>query len=426
MAKKTNIQLATPDICTGCAACANVCPRGCIAMVEDREGFLQPKIDSKVCIGCHKCEKTCPIINQNRDINTCSVIESYAFRVTDEEILFNSSSGGAFFAIASEVIKNHGAVVGVVYNDQLEVVHSVARDMQGVKKMMGSKYVQSKISDIYYEIKTLLESDVQVLFTGTPCQVDGLMHYLHHDYSNLLTVDLVCDGVPSPLIFHDYIQFAQKSLGAQVQTIKMRNKKYVGWGCPDNNVIVTNKEHFVMRDPRIAPWNLLYFKTLFVRPSCHSCKYCNVNRVGDFTIADYWDFDHKHDEVYSKKGTSLVFVNTEKAKCFFDTLKKANFAFEISWRDMLQERLVSAKAASPNRGFFWNDYHERGFEYCYMKYFSDAAVSYPRHSVKWKIKRFIKDFITPGIWKFDEDTQSSISMKFVSGITRFIRKGYKL
>jgi len=306
MAKKTNIQLATADTCTGCAACANVCPKGCISMVEDREGFLQPKIDTKVCIGCHKCEKTCPIINNDRVEKECSIIESYAFRLIDDEKLFRSSSGGAFYALALEVIKNKGAVVGAVYNNQLEVVHSVARDMLGVEKMMGSKYVQSRIGDSYRKTKELLDDGVQVLFTGTPCQIDGLKHYLHHDYNNLLTVDLICDGVPSPLVFRDYIHYAEETLHTQLCDIRMRNKKYVGWGCSDNTAMIDKRNRFIMRDPRVVPWNTMYFEMLFVRSSCHNCHYCNVNRVGDFTIADYWDHNHKHDEVFSKKGTSLV------------------------------------------------------------------------------------------------------------------------
>ena len=218
------IHLASIDQCTGCAACANACSMGCITMRKDRDGFLVPKIDKETCVGCHKCEKVCPIVSL---IEVKSDVDPkvYAAINKDENIRKKSSSGGVFYALAKWVVENDGVVFGAAF-EGYHLKHQYAETMGDVEKMMGSKYIQSEIGDSYKEVKQFLKDGRWVLFTGTPCQVAGLRRYLGKDYEKLLTVDLLCHGVPSPAIWENYMERKLLALKAKdVTNIRFRTKR---------------------------------------------------------------------------------------------------------------------------------------------------------------------------------------------------------
>lgn len=189
--------------CCGCSACASVCPKHCITMSEDSEGFIYPCVDESVCVDCHLCERVCPIINYGNDREPLAV---YAAKNPDESIRMQSSSGGVFTLLAERVIDEGGVVFGATFNDRWEVVHDYVETKEELAKFRGSKYVQSKIGDSYQKAKAFLKNNRKVLFSGTPCQIAGLKKYLRKDYDNLLAVDFICHGVPSPGVFRTYLQ----------------------------------------------------------------------------------------------------------------------------------------------------------------------------------------------------------------------------
>ena len=225
MKDSNNIHLASTDTCSGCAACVSVCPTGSISMKEDREGFLQPHINTKTCIGCHKCEKTCPILNPIEIPNDFET-QAYAAINKDEDVRMRSSSGGMFHALAKWTIEQGGVVFGARFNDQWEVVHDYTETIEGIEPFMRSKYVQSRIGDTFKQAKQFLEAGRWVLYSGTPCQIGGLKAYLKKEYEKLLGVDLICHGVPSPGVWRAYLKEAIK--GDTLLGFNFRDKKN-GW-----------------------------------------------------------------------------------------------------------------------------------------------------------------------------------------------------
>lgn len=227
--KQRKIQLASSNDCTVCAACISVCPKQCITMQEDREGVLQPKIDSKQCISCHKCEKTCPILTPAVIPNDFET-KAYAVINRDEDVRAQSSSGGVFFPLAQWVIEQGGVVFGAKWNDKWEVVHDYAEDLDGVKSFMRSKYVQSVVGDTLRHAKAFLDEGRWVLYSGTPCQLGGLRAYLGKDYDKLIQVDLICHGVPSPSVWRRYLKECFRN--ERIVSINFRDKSN-GWlSCP--------------------------------------------------------------------------------------------------------------------------------------------------------------------------------------------------
>ena len=222
MKRITDIHLASSDTCTGCSACASVCPTESISMKIDREGFLQPCIDTKTCIGCHRCEKICPAINAI--IKNDFVSHAYNAQTSDDYALRKSSSGGAFYELSRYVIEKGGVVFGVKFKG-IHVQHDYAETLEGVEAFMGSKYIQSEIGNTFKIAKSFLDQGRWVLYSGTPCQIAGFKRYLNRDYEKLITVDLICHGVPSPGIWEKYIQRLKRKINAgDIKDIRFRIK----------------------------------------------------------------------------------------------------------------------------------------------------------------------------------------------------------
>ena len=302
--KHNTICLASHEDCTGCAACVSVCPKQCISMHEDREGFLQPKIDTKLCIQCHKCEKACPILNPITipdDFET----KAYAAINKDDEVRAQSSSGGVFFPLAQWVINQGGVVFGARWNDKWEVVHDYAEDIEGVKAFMRSKYVQSVVGDTLKQAKTFLEAGRWVLYSGTPCQIGGLKSFLGKEYDKLVTVDLICHGVPSPGVWRSYLKdyFGKE----KIVDINFRDKSE-GWL---GFQFFTTTSTTTRRDKQMEnPYFRGFLTNVYLRNSCYDCKYKSVHRISDITLADYWGVEKFCPEMHDDKGTSLVFLHT--------------------------------------------------------------------------------------------------------------------
>ena len=222
------INLKNKQDCCGCSACAQRCPKQCISMTEDEEGFLYPQVDTSKCVDCHLCEKVCPVINQDEARTPLKV---YAAKNSDDEIRLKSSSGGIFTLLAEQTIKDGGVVFGARYDKGWNVVHGYTETIEGLAAFRGSKYVQSNIKRSFFEVKRFLESGRKVLFSGTPCHVAGLKLFLRKEYDNLLTLEIACHGVPSPKVWHNYLtELTDLNKISIIKSINFRDKKYGRYG----------------------------------------------------------------------------------------------------------------------------------------------------------------------------------------------------
>ena len=317
-------EICDQETCMGCSACMNVCAHRAITMQADKEGFLHPTINEHVCVDCGMCQKTCPI-RHIPELHTA--IQAYSGWSSSETVRLSSSSGGAFTEIARPVIEAGGVVFGCGLDDKLQAVHMYVEDMKSLaEKLSGSKYVQSRIGNTYQQAKVFLKSGRKVLFSGTPCQIAGLRNFLRKDYDNLITVDLICHGVPSPLIFEDYKRYMEQTKGFKITDVKFRCKKS-SWiffnmtltGHVEKNTKEKSYYGAYYEDPYIRG----FLRDYFLRPSCHRCRFTSTDRCSDFTIADWWGYKKVsvRDNNFRFKGVSLILANTEKAMSLTNGLK---------------------------------------------------------------------------------------------------------
>lgn len=305
--------------CTGCEACANVCPVSAITLIADSEGFLYPNIDNSLCINCNKCKCVCPTLKQNhKEIISSSFVSSFLCFCNDEEVRLNSSSGGVFYPLAMKVIKSGGVVFGAKFDEQWNVVHALATEESGVKAFQVSKYVQSRIGDTYTVAKSCLDKGKPVLFTATPCQIAGLRAYLGKSYPNLLTCDFICHGVPSPSVWQEYVKYREDQAGAKAAKIVFRVKDK-GW---HHSLLyfsfLNNIENSEYKTKDIYYKGFL--NNLFLRPCCHSCSFKGFHRASDITMADAWGIQNYAPSFDNDKGVSLIMINTEKGEKAFKSI----------------------------------------------------------------------------------------------------------
>lgn len=346
------IKLNQKQDCCGCHACVNVCPVNCIIMIDDKEGFLYPKIDKNKCINCELCEKVCPIINNKERVNE---IVSYACINTDEDIRFASSSGGVFTLLAESVINNGGIVFGTGFDDEFNLVHSYTDVIGGISKFRGSKYLQSKIGQTYKRAKEFLEKGTKVLFSGTPCQISGLLSYLERKYENLICIDIICHGVPSPKVFEMYRTELEKKHGATTRRIAFRHKNY-GWKLFSVWLSFNNYTEYI-KDLNNDIYMRGFLQNLYLRPSCYNCRYKTLNRLSDITIADFWGVDNIAPELDDDKGTSLVLVNSDKGKEIFEQLQDKMIVKRVDCDEAIKYNSAAIKSVdiNPKRDRFFED-----------------------------------------------------------------------
>lgn len=303
--------------CCGCSACYSICPGKAISMMPDKEGFFYPSINKEKCINCGLCEKICPVLTKIAEPKNESV--HWALQYTVEEKRVCSTAGGAFSLVADYILENDGVVFGVGYDEKMVVCHKYTESSEGLIKMRGSKYVQSYLGDTFTLVKAYVEKGKPVLFVGTPCQVHGLKNYIG-EHDNLYTIDLLCLGVSSPMLFGKWIEYVQHKFHGIVSDVQFRNKRY-GYATTNVRVYLENGKEY---DQKYETRN--YAKTFFdhynVRPSCYECNFREIPRVSDFTIGDCTSIGLYSSEMDDDKGTTNVWAHTGKAKTLLRMLQK--------------------------------------------------------------------------------------------------------
>lgn len=306
--------------CCACGACVNACPRGAITMKEDSHGYLYPHIDESLCISCGKCKKVCAFQNKEE---TNTPLFTYAARARDCEVLAASSSGGVFAAVAKEVIRKGGVVFGAAYTDGWDVRHIPVEREADLIKLQGSKYTQSATADAYSQAKTMLEAGRTVLYSGTPCQIAGLYGFLGKNYEGLLTMDLICHGVPNTRMLREYLSGLAKREKAEVTGFTFRDKR-LGWGINGSADLRSKGRVYRKRLWSSEESYISYFlKGWIYRENCYQCKYACAHRPADITIGDYWGIESAHPDYLRNgwsdgKGISVIIVNTEKGRACLD------------------------------------------------------------------------------------------------------------
>jgi len=355
-------------------------------MASNTEGFLEPKIDKNHCTGCRQCQEKCPVL-QPLSLQNLSP-DVYACWSLDDEIRMQSSSGGLFSVIANEILERGGVVFGALFDETLKVRHDFAESEEKLSRFRTSKYVQSEIGDSYQKVKFFLGQNRVVLFTGTPCQIAGLYSYLGNlrDHPNLTTCDLICHGVPSPKVFDSYLQWLKKKLKISITDLRMRDKSHAWRPSHSIRIILSDATDLLILSHK-DPFLFGFAKDMFTRPSCHICCFAKEYRYGDFTLADFWDIGKTVPFAYdTKRGVSLLLVNSDKGHVFFDTIKHHIFYEKRTMEEARQGNpmLYRPSYPHPKRERFFRDYHQYPFELVVKKYLR------PKLNVTGKIKKLLK------------------------------------
>lgn len=310
------IKIIEKDKCCGCGACASICRKHSIQMIPDNEGFLYPHVNSSTCVECGLCENVC---NELHPYESRTPLNAFVAINQDYQIRLKSSSGGIFYMLAERVINNGGVVFGARFDEKWQVVIDYVEDMKGVEAFMGSKYVQARVDTAYVDVKRFLSEGRKVLFSGTPCQIAGLYHFLSAQYDNLLTVDVICHGSPSPRVWGLYLEEVVANGRKAINDCCFRNNRN-GWRAFNFSMEydAEGQTIFLCSHRGQNLYMQAFLSDLILRPSCHNCQAKSGRGHSDITLADFWGIDAIMPDMDDDKGASLVLVNTDKGASAFD------------------------------------------------------------------------------------------------------------
>ena len=373
--------------CCGCTACYAICPKGAITMQEDSEGFKYPAIDKSKCIDCGLCCKVCPLDKKLE--NVIAPAASFACTAKDGNFAKQSSSGGVFPLLANMFAEQQAVIYGAAFDNNWMVKHIRVNDIDELKKLYTSKYVQSDMGDSFKQVKHDLDIGKEVLFAGTPCQVAGLKSYLSKEYNNLTTVDFICHGVPSPAVWRSYIKEKAVNLNSKIIDISFRNKKD-GWKnfgfmfkTRDGNEIYERAgDNIYMQG---------FLKDLYLRPSCYDCKFKTLKRASDITLADFWGVDKVLPEMYDEKGVSLCWTNSKKgSEILAEVLEKTVYQ-KVDLQEAVRHNSAALKSVNvhKNREKFFKAFSESHDDVTKLieKYYDTRSL---RKRLSYKIRMKIK------------------------------------
>jgi len=380
------IEIKNKELCTGCYGCMSICPKHCISMESDNEGFWYPVVDKKECIDCGFCENVCPVLHK---IELNGIPVAYAAINKNETIRIESSSGGIFTLIAENILDSGGVVFGAAFDDDFNVIHTCVETKENLHNLRGSKYVQSKIGDSYNLAKAYLQEGRKVLFTGTPCQISGLKSLIGYDYDNLFCQDIICHGVPSPIVWEKYVKYQENKNKSKITDISFRNKK-MGW--KKFSLLLNFKNGTEYSDTINHELYLSAFNnSLFLRPSCYSCSFKTLQRQADITLADFWGISNINKELDDDKGTSLLIIHTEKGKKVLNSIKDKLECSEVNIKDAINNNpaMIKSMIIHKNRKLFFKKLNRSEINALIKKYNKRKLVIRIRNNIKLAIKELL-------------------------------------
>lgn len=367
------INITRKEDCTGCGACVDCCPTSAIHWHTDIEGFWQAEVDHQKCIDCGLCLKVCPLLNAdklneyNSEFGMPEVLASYN---SNQEIRHISTSGGVFSAMAEKVLSEGGFIGGAVWTADFGAEHILSDKYEDLQRIRGSKYFQSDATGIYRKVRDALKTGRKVLICGTPCQMAGLRTFLRRDYDNLLIVDFVCGNINSPKLFHKYVESLEAKYGSKMISYHPKNKDYGGWHNFAFKATFANGATYV-RNRTKDPFTRCFIGThLGSRPCCFECKFKKLPRVADITIGDFWGIEKVDPEWDSPMGTSLVMLNNDKGKTFYESLGDTVASKTEPLEGAVEGNphiLHNSRPTATNREEFYRLLDERGFDYAMKK-----------------------------------------------------------
>lgn len=380
--------------CCGCNACGDICPKNAITFNTDIEGFWYPEVNKEKCIDCGLCEKVCPELHiselkkndYERPKNAIAAIHK------NMRIRWDSTSGGAFSALAEGMYKKGGYVGGAIYTENFTVRNYISNNPADITKLRSSKYLQSNAEGLYKEIKSLLLKGEHVLVCGTPCQMTALRSFLKKNYDNLIIVDFICRGVNSPKVYRKYLDSLENKYGGKVVYVKAKNKE-LGWRSLTRKVVFDNGKSYYGVS-MIDDFRRGYHTNVYCRPSCYSCNYKDFPRISDITIADFWGIENVDSNLDNNIGTSMILLNSQKGEQYFEEIKNILEYKIVPLESTFKGNIALFKSINQptiDRNSFFADLEKKGFDFVTQKYFPlKERTSIP--SFKQKVKNKLKPY----------------------------------
>ena len=378
------IRILDKEKCCGCAACYNVCPKECISLVKDEEGFVYPIVNEIKCVNCGLCEKVCSF--QINEPKRKKKTDTYAVKALNIELRKNSSSGGVFGLVSEQIINDSGVVYGVSFSsDYKSCSHIRIDNISDLEKLRGSKYFQSDIGNIYELVKKDLQNNKLVLFSGVPCQINGLKMFLQKEYDNLVTMEVVCHGVPSPLLWEKYYNYLESKNNKKITKVSFRNK-VDGWHNFSLSYDVNNVFHHKIQSE--DPFMRMFLRDYCLRPSCYSCNAKILESMADLTVADFWGIEKVAPEMDDDLGVSLVLVQTDKGRKLFDIIQVESKA--VTFDEGIEFNPAYYKSCEKPilRNIFFDDLNTKKFEFMIKKYASNIKGPIYKRALRFAKKCF--------------------------------------
>ena len=388
------INISDKAECNGCCACFDICPTNAISLQIDNEGFWYPEINKDLCTSCELCLKTCPELIDLKSLETKPENPiCYGAHYNDQKIRIDSTSGGLFSALANKMYDLGGYVAGAIYNDDFSVKHIISNNRDDLEKLRSSKYLQSSCTNLYKDTKKLLIRGEKVLVCGCPCQMAALRLFLSKEYENLIICDFICRGINSPKVFRKHLDSLEKQYDSKIVYVKAKNKE-LGWRKLTFKTIFENGQSYY-GDGQTDNFTRGYLRSgVYCRPSCFSCKFKDLPRIADITLADFWGIEKVNPELDNDTGTSVVMCNTPKGIDFFNTIKDNLEYSQVDVKDIIPGNpslLYSLKKTNTDREKFFKDLNQLTFNKVANKYFPLNK----KRILLSKVKRGLKNVLFP-------------------------------
>lgn len=368
--------------CALCGACFNACPVDAIRFSKAYLDFRYPEIDVTRCVCCNQCEKACPVLGSKSKPEDGYPI-AFAAKSNDDSVRLRSSSGGAFYELASQILRDGGYVCGAVFDGSFHVRHIVSNSQGDLLRMMGSKYAQSDVGYCYREIKEKLNAGEKVLFSGCPCQVAGLRTYLGKPYKDLLLVELICHGIPSDQMLQTYIHMQEKKYGATLKRMEFRNKTK-GWH--NSAVRMEFENHRIYSIPYTADaYTIGFLRNTSLKSSCYDCHFRNFTAGSDIILGDFWGAEVELSED-DNKGISAILINSGKGMDIIDRCNLALTPASVETVIKYNKNLLCSAAPSPQRSSFYASADTNGLEEAIRRYLEESTIQKLKRQSRYALR----------------------------------------